>query len=187
MEQVDSTGTPGLACRKSAGPGHHCCHNSVNQLMKRALFGISINSCSVGAVVSQSPDGKRPHGLTVVSWTRGRCSLYGTSRASRWLLLLYLSHILTHVFAKIDMCYYCFTFIKHVIFLYIYCWLCIWSRSSIICTYVSAISVLLKLHARLIIRANLIHRCFTSKSCDLLIKAFKTYVRPILEFSSSVW
>ena len=35
-------------------------------------------------------------------------------------------------------------------------------------------------------RANLIHSCFTSKNPDLLVKAFKVYVRPILEFNSPV-
>ena len=32
--------------------------------------------------------------------------------------------------------------------------------------------------------ANLIHRCFISKNTDLLVRAFKTYVRPILEYNS---
>ena len=36
-------------------------------------------------------------------------------------------------------------------------------------------------------RANLIHRCFISKNIDLLVRAFKTYVRPILEYNSPVW
>jgi len=36
-------------------------------------------------------------------------------------------------------------------------------------------------------RANLIHRCFTSKTADLLVKAFITYVRPMLEYNSPVW
>ena len=36
-------------------------------------------------------------------------------------------------------------------------------------------------------RANLIHRCFTSRHRDLLVKAFVTYVRPILEYNSQVW
>jgi len=36
-------------------------------------------------------------------------------------------------------------------------------------------------------RASLIHRCFTSKNPDLLVKAFKVYVRPILEFNTPVW
>ena len=36
-------------------------------------------------------------------------------------------------------------------------------------------------------RGNLIHRCFTSKNPDMLVKAFKVYVRPILEFNSPIW
>ena len=36
-------------------------------------------------------------------------------------------------------------------------------------------------------RANLIHRCFTCKDCDMLVKAFKVYVRPILEYTVPVW
>jgi len=36
-------------------------------------------------------------------------------------------------------------------------------------------------------RANLIHRCFISKNTDLLVRAFKTYVRPMLEYNSPVW
>ena len=35
-------------------------------------------------------------------------------------------------------------------------------------------------------RANLIHRCFISKNTDLLIRAFKTYVRPMLKYNSPV-
>jgi len=35
--------------------------------------------------------------------------------------------------------------------------------------------------------ANLIHRCFTFKDCDMLVKAFKVYVCPILEYNSPVW
>ena len=37
------------------------------------------------------------------------------------------------------------------------------------------------------VRANLIHRCFVSKNVKNLIRAFKTYVRPLLEYNSSVW
>ena len=36
-------------------------------------------------------------------------------------------------------------------------------------------------------RANLIHRCFTSKDCSMLVKAFITFVRPIVEYNSPVW
>ncbi|ESO08332.1 hypothetical protein HELRODRAFT_169142 [Helobdella robusta] len=36
-------------------------------------------------------------------------------------------------------------------------------------------------------RARLITRCFISKDKGLLIKAFYTYVRPLVEYASSVW
>ena len=36
-------------------------------------------------------------------------------------------------------------------------------------------------------RANLIHRCFLSKNTYNLVRAFKTYVRPLLEYASPVW
>ena len=36
-------------------------------------------------------------------------------------------------------------------------------------------------------RANLIHRCFISRSIDNLIRAFIVYVRPLLEYVSPVW
>ena len=36
-------------------------------------------------------------------------------------------------------------------------------------------------------RANLIHKCFTSKDSSTLMRAFVTYVRPILEYASCVW
>jgi len=36
-------------------------------------------------------------------------------------------------------------------------------------------------------RANLIHWCFTSKDCSLLVKAFIRYVRLIVEYNSPVW
>ena len=36
-------------------------------------------------------------------------------------------------------------------------------------------------------RANLILRCFISRDIGSLISAFKTYVRPIVEYNSSIW
>jgi len=36
-------------------------------------------------------------------------------------------------------------------------------------------------------RANLIHRCFISKNTSLLVRAFKTYIRLMLEYNSPVW
>ena len=36
-------------------------------------------------------------------------------------------------------------------------------------------------------RANMIIRCFVSRNTDLLVRAFTTYVRPLLEYNSVVW
>ena len=36
-------------------------------------------------------------------------------------------------------------------------------------------------------RCRLIFKCFSSRNCDLLVKAYITYVRPLLEYCSSVW
>jgi len=36
-------------------------------------------------------------------------------------------------------------------------------------------------------RANVIHKCFISKDPATLIRAFTTYVRPLLENASSIW
>ena len=36
-------------------------------------------------------------------------------------------------------------------------------------------------------RANLILRCFTTRDPLVLIKAFNTFVRPILEYATVVW
>ena len=37
------------------------------------------------------------------------------------------------------------------------------------------------------IRSRLILRSFSSRDCNILMKAFVTYVRPLLEYCSSVW
>jgi len=37
------------------------------------------------------------------------------------------------------------------------------------------------------VRANLIHKCFISRDAFTLIRAFKVYVRPTLEYASCTW
>jgi len=37
------------------------------------------------------------------------------------------------------------------------------------------------------LRASLIYKCFVSKHSALLTRAFKVYVRPIVEYASCVW
>jgi hypothetical protein len=41
--------------------------------------------------------------------------------------------------------------------------------------------------AKASVRANLIHKCFTSRDSATLLKAYTVYVRPILEYASCVW
>ena len=36
-------------------------------------------------------------------------------------------------------------------------------------------------------RANAIHRCFISKDISTLVRAFIVYVRPMVEYNSSLW
>jgi len=37
------------------------------------------------------------------------------------------------------------------------------------------------------VRANIIHTCFISRDAFTLIRAFKVYVRPILEYATCTW
>ena len=36
-------------------------------------------------------------------------------------------------------------------------------------------------------RASLIHKCFLSHNPKVMLRAFKVYVRPLLEYATSVW
>ena len=36
-------------------------------------------------------------------------------------------------------------------------------------------------------RSSLIHRCFISRNIKHLIRAFKTYVRPLVEYAPQIW
>ena len=40
---------------------------------------------------------------------------------------------------------------------------------------------------RAFVRANLLHKCFVSRDIFTLIRAYKVYVRPIVEYASCVW
>jgi len=72
-QQVDSSGTHGLACRKSAG--RHVRHNAVNDLIKRALTSANIPAMLEPTSLCRD-DGKRPDGLTVLPWAHGRCLVW---------------------------------------------------------------------------------------------------------------
>jgi len=68
--QVDSRGTHGLACQRSAG--RHPRHGLLNDLIWRALQRAKVPAAKEPTGLVRS-DGKRPDGATMVPWARGRC------------------------------------------------------------------------------------------------------------------
>jgi len=67
--KVDPEGVHGLSCRKSAGRITR--HHAINDLFYRALHRANIPSVKEPAGLLRS-DGKRPDGLTLIPWLRGR-------------------------------------------------------------------------------------------------------------------
>jgi len=63
----------GLSCRRSAG--RHSRHSAVNDLIKRVLTAAEIPARLEPSCLSRN-DGKRPHGLTLVPWSHGRCLVW---------------------------------------------------------------------------------------------------------------
>ena len=72
-EKVNSSGTHGLACRKSAG--RHMRHNAINDLIQRALTSANIPAMLEPNSLCRD-DGKRPDGLTELPWANGRCLVW---------------------------------------------------------------------------------------------------------------
>ncbi|CAG9135060.1 unnamed protein product [Plutella xylostella] len=71
--QVDARGRHGLHCVRSAGRlSRHC---SINDIVKRALIAANIPSVLEPQGLSTT-DGKRPDGLTMIPWERGRCLVW---------------------------------------------------------------------------------------------------------------
>ena len=67
--EVDHLATHGLSCRKSEG--RHFRHSALNDIVHRALSSANIPSPLEPAGISRS-DGKRPDGISLVPWERGR-------------------------------------------------------------------------------------------------------------------
>jgi hypothetical protein len=70
---VDELGLHGLSCKKSAG--RHPKHSMVNELIKKALISGGIPAIREPLGCSRS-DGKRPDGLTLIPWSKGRCLIW---------------------------------------------------------------------------------------------------------------
>jgi Reverse transcriptase (RNA-dependent DNA polymerase) len=72
-QEVDTFGTHGLSCRRSAG--RHSRHTAVNELIKRALASADVPARLEPSSLTRS-DGKRPDGITLVPWSTGRCLVW---------------------------------------------------------------------------------------------------------------
>ena len=70
---VDSSGTHGLSCRKSAG--RIARHTAINGIIKAALTAAEI-PCRLEPQGLARDDGKRPDGVTSMPWRDGRCLMW---------------------------------------------------------------------------------------------------------------
>jgi hypothetical protein len=68
--EVDTTGTHGLACRRSSGRSVR--HHQINDMIWRALQRAGVPSVKEPAGLART-DGKRPDGLTLIPWRVGKC------------------------------------------------------------------------------------------------------------------
>ncbi|KAI5639757.1 hypothetical protein NE865_07834 [Phthorimaea operculella] len=76
---VDSAGHHGLSCVKCAGrfPRHH----ALNEIIRRALVSANV-PCALEPPGLCRTDGKRPDGLTLVPWDKGRSLLWDATCVS---------------------------------------------------------------------------------------------------------
>ena len=70
---VDKLGHHGLACKRSAG--RHLRHNLLNDGILRALQSAEVHAIREPSGLDRG-GGKRPDGVTLVPWVRGRCLLW---------------------------------------------------------------------------------------------------------------
>ena len=72
--EVDQLGTHGLSCKRSEGRHHR--HSAVHDILHRALRSAKVPARLEPSGLTRS-DGKRPDGVTLVPWRRGkpRCHL----------------------------------------------------------------------------------------------------------------
>jgi hypothetical protein len=68
-QQVDARGTHGLACKRSAG--RHPRHGLLNDVVWRAMQRAQVPSAKEPSNLCS--DGRRPDGVTMIPWARGRC------------------------------------------------------------------------------------------------------------------
>jgi len=73
-------GNHALCCRKQRG--RHARHTMCNDIIQRALQGIDVPSALEPSGLSRT-DGKRPDGVTLIPWTRGRSAIWDFTCAHR--------------------------------------------------------------------------------------------------------
>ena len=71
--QVDATAHHGLSCRRSAG--RHSRHSDINCIIHGALTSANISSTLEPVGLFRS-DGKRPDGMSLQPWQRGKCLIW---------------------------------------------------------------------------------------------------------------
>jgi len=71
--RVDARGLHGLSCRRSAGRQQR--HSFLNDIIWRALGRAKIQATKEPLGLSRT-DGKRPDGVTLIPWTRGKCATW---------------------------------------------------------------------------------------------------------------
>lgn len=76
--KVDKFGRHGLACKNSLG--RKPCHDTVNDLIKRALLTCGIPAIREPTGCNRS-DGKKPDGLTLIPWKCGKPLIWDFTRA----------------------------------------------------------------------------------------------------------
>lgn len=71
--KVEANGLHGLSCTRCAGrrPRHH----AINEIIRRALVSAEV-PCVLEPPGLSRTDGKRPDGLTLIPWQRGRCLIW---------------------------------------------------------------------------------------------------------------
>ena len=84
---VDSSGSHGLSCRRSAGRVAR--HQYINDILWRAMHRANIPAVKEPTGLSRT-DGKRLDGMTMVPWQEGRAALWDVTVrecATHWLTL----------------------------------------------------------------------------------------------------
>lgn len=72
LTPVDQLGLHGLSCLRSAG--RRIRHSSINDVILRSLISAEVPSVREPSSCCRS-DGKRPDGMTLIPWKRGKSLL----------------------------------------------------------------------------------------------------------------